>query len=173
MSQVARGPAVAVRDHRPCPFCGALARPAAALAEIVTKAQKALDDMRGALEAQVRLHEDLRAAPARPGSSDGLLEAREALALLTTREREILVLIAQGNSNRQVAKELGISEKTVKNHLSAVFAKIGASDRTQAVVMGIRCGFIHIGASFDDNCVAVGTGERLPAASGPCHEYEG
>ncbi|MEU4179571.1 LuxR C-terminal-related transcriptional regulator [Streptomyces sp. NPDC026589] len=172
MSHVAHGPAVAVRAHQPCPFCGAVAQPAAALAEIVTRAQQALDEMRGALEAQEQLHKSLRAAPAHPGSSEGLVEAREALALLTNREREILVLIAQGNANRQVAKELGISEKTVKNHLSAVFAKIGASDRTQAVVMGIRCGFLHIGASLDDDCVVMATGERLPAASGPCHEYE-
>ncbi|MFF7633613.1 response regulator transcription factor [Kitasatospora sp. NPDC008050] len=69
----------------------------------------------------------------------------EALSLLTAREREILVLVARGNSNRHVANCLGISEKTVKNHLSAVFSKLGASDRTHAVVMGIRGGIVAIG----------------------------
>ncbi|MDH2387433.1 response regulator transcription factor [Streptomyces sp. HNM0663] len=69
---------------------------------------------------------------------------RQALALLTPREREVLVLVAQGKSNRQVANSLGISEKTVKNHLSALFSKIGAADRTQAVVFGIRGGVVAI-----------------------------
>jgi DNA-binding NarL/FixJ family response regulator len=121
----------------------------AALAEVVAKVHKALDEAQGVLKTQEQLIEGLR-ADADPSASDEVLAAREALALLTARERQILVLISRGNSNRRVAKALGISEKTVKNHLSAVFTKVGASDRTQAVVMGIRSGIVSIGESFND-----------------------
>ncbi|MFD5164356.1 response regulator transcription factor [Streptomyces hawaiiensis] len=129
----------------------------AALAEVVAKVHKALDDAQDALEAQEQLIEDLRADAdggggqvAAPPPSEEALAARESLALLTARERQILVLISQGNSNRRVAKALGISERTVKNHLSAVFTKVGASDRTQAVVMAIRSGIVSISESFND-----------------------
>ncbi|MEU9112409.1 LuxR C-terminal-related transcriptional regulator [Streptomyces sp. NPDC048483] len=110
---------------------------------------KALGEAQNALEAQEQLIEDLRAA-ARPHLSEEVLAARAALGLLTARERQILVLISQGNSNRRVAKTLGISEKTVKNHLSAVFTKAGVSDRTQAVVLGIRSGIVSLGEPFGD-----------------------
>ncbi|MVO88159.1 hypothetical protein GPA10_26220 [Streptomyces sp. p1417] len=53
---------------------------------------------------------------------------------LTARERGVLRLLALGLSNRLIARELGISEKTVKNHLSSIYLKIGATDRTQAAL---------------------------------------
>jgi pimeloyl-ACP methyl ester carboxylesterase/DNA-binding CsgD family transcriptional regulator len=56
------------------------------------------------------------------------------LAALTTREREILDLVAGGANNQQIASRLFISEKTVRNHLTAVFEKIGVSSRSQAIV---------------------------------------
>jgi DNA-binding CsgD family transcriptional regulator/pimeloyl-ACP methyl ester carboxylesterase len=56
------------------------------------------------------------------------------LAALTAREREILDLVAGGASNQQIADRLFISEKTVRNHLTAVFDKIGVSSRSQAIV---------------------------------------
>jgi DNA-binding CsgD family transcriptional regulator len=71
---------------------------------------------------------------------------RHALALLTPRESEVLLSIGRGQSNRRAAHVLHISEKTVKNHLSAVFSKLGAVDRTQAVVIGIRGGAIALDA---------------------------
>jgi pimeloyl-ACP methyl ester carboxylesterase/DNA-binding CsgD family transcriptional regulator len=58
----------------------------------------------------------------------------EELAALTTREREILDLVAGGANNQQIAEKLFISEKTVRNHLTAVFDKIGVSSRSQAIV---------------------------------------
>ncbi|MFG2139960.1 response regulator transcription factor [Streptomyces sp. NPDC048650] len=58
-------------------------------------------------------------------------------APLTPRELDVLQLIAQGMANRQIARGLGISEKTVKNHLSAIYAKIGAADRTQAAMFAV------------------------------------
>jgi DNA-binding NarL/FixJ family response regulator len=159
MSRVVREPATESRARRCCALCGAPAQPVAALAEVVANVHKALDEAQGALEAQEQVIEDLRAdadadggrrTGVEPPRSAEVLAARTSLDLLTAREREILVLISRGNSNRRVAKALGISEKTVKNHLSAVFTKVGASDRTQAVVMGIRSGIVSIGEPFDD-----------------------
>lgn len=61
---------------------------------------------------------------------------------LTARETEVLRLVALGNSNRRVAQGLGIAEETVKAHMSALLAKLGANDRTHAVTIAIRRGII-------------------------------
>jgi DNA-binding NarL/FixJ family response regulator len=53
---------------------------------------------------------------------------------LTAREREVLDLIAAGRNNRQIAEQLGLSAKTVANHISAIFAKLQVADRTQAIL---------------------------------------
>ena len=57
---------------------------------------------------------------------------------LTNREREVLELIAQGRSNKRIAFELGISEKTVKTHVGHLLAKLGVTDRTQAALLAVR-----------------------------------
>jgi len=67
-----------------------------------------------------------------------------AVAPLTNREREILSYIADGNSNRQIARILNISEQTIKNHVSAIMRKLNANDRAHAVVLAIRRGLIKI-----------------------------
>jgi DNA-binding NarL/FixJ family response regulator len=59
---------------------------------------------------------------------------------LTPREREVLAGIADGKSNREIARLLRVSEKTVKAHVSAVLAKLGVQDRTQAAVYAVRHG---------------------------------
>jgi two-component system NarL family response regulator len=61
---------------------------------------------------------------------------------LTSREREVLKLIAQGLSNKEIAKELYISDKTVKNHLSNIFAKLQINDRTKAAILAVKEGLI-------------------------------
>jgi DNA-binding CsgD family transcriptional regulator len=58
----------------------------------------------------------------------------EQLETLTAREREVLDLVASGASNQEIAERLFISEKTVRNHLTAIFDKIGVSSRSQAIV---------------------------------------
>jgi DNA-binding NarL/FixJ family response regulator len=63
---------------------------------------------------------------------------------LTAREQEVLQMIAQGKSNREIAKGLFISEKTVKNHLSNVFRKLEVNDRTQAVLYGLKNDLIEL-----------------------------
>jgi NarL family two-component system response regulator LiaR len=66
----------------------------------------------------------------------------DPLERLTAREREVLVLIGRGYRNKQIARELGISEKTVKTHVGRVLAKLGVDDRTQAAVMAVRAGLV-------------------------------
>jgi DNA-binding NarL/FixJ family response regulator len=59
---------------------------------------------------------------------------------LTTREQQVLGLIARGFSNKRIARELGIAEKTVKTHVGHVLAKLGVADRTQAALQAVRMG---------------------------------
>ena len=63
---------------------------------------------------------------------------RGGLAALTAREREVLEEIAHGRSNREIARQLRVSEKTVKTHVSSVLAKLGVQDRTQAALYAVR-----------------------------------
>ena len=68
----------------------------------------------------------------------------ERLEQLSKREIEVLKLVAVGMFNKEIGVELGISERTVKNHLSSIFKKIDSSDRTQAAVFAIRNGLVDI-----------------------------
>jgi ATP/maltotriose-dependent transcriptional regulator MalT len=63
---------------------------------------------------------------------------------LTTREHDVLALVADGLPNREIASALAISEHTVKFHLASIFGKLGASTRTEAVQRGLRLGVIEI-----------------------------
>jgi DNA-binding NarL/FixJ family response regulator len=56
----------------------------------------------------------------------------------------VLTLIAEARSNREIARELSISEKTVKNHINNIFSKLHVYDRTQAMLYAIRQGFVKI-----------------------------
>lgn len=68
----------------------------------------------------------------------------ERLEQLSKREIEVLKLVAVGMFNKEIGVELGISERTVKNHLSSIFKMIDSSDRTQAAVFAIRNGLVDI-----------------------------
>jgi DNA-binding NarL/FixJ family response regulator len=61
---------------------------------------------------------------------------------LTAREREVLAELAQGRSNREIARIFAVSEKTVKTHVSAILAKLGVQDRTQAALHALRTGMV-------------------------------
>jgi two-component system, NarL family, response regulator LiaR len=71
-------------------------------------------------------------------ASDG-----DPLDRLTRREREVLVLIGRGYPNKRIARELAVSEKTVKTHVGHVFAKLGVTDRTQAAIVAVRAGLVE------------------------------
>jgi two-component system nitrate/nitrite response regulator NarL len=68
----------------------------------------------------------------------------EDMPLLTPREREILALIGEGLSNKAMARRLGISVHTVKFHLEALFTKLDATSRAEAVAKGLRGGVIEL-----------------------------
>jgi DNA-binding NarL/FixJ family response regulator len=65
---------------------------------------------------------------------------------LTPREREVLVLIGRGMPNKIIARELSLSEKTVKAHVSSILAKLGVTDRTQAALYAVREGLVGPGS---------------------------
>jgi DNA-binding NarL/FixJ family response regulator len=80
-------------------------------------------------------------APEAAGSlvrSQARASAVAGLDALTAREREVLAQIAEGRSNREIARLLHMSEKTVKTHVSSVLAKLGVADRTQAALYAVR-----------------------------------
>jgi DNA-binding NarL/FixJ family response regulator len=112
--------------------------------------ESSLEELSAALSA---LHEGLFVSP--PALLQRLLSRQipETLPLsgqmeaspggeLTERESEVLGLLAQGLANKQIAARLGISEHTVKFHVSAIYSKLGASSRTEAVRLGVRQGRI-------------------------------
>ena len=63
---------------------------------------------------------------------------------LTLREIEVLAMLADGLGNKEIARQLDISDNTVKSHLSSIFGKLGATNRTEAVMLGMRRGFIMV-----------------------------
>lgn len=74
----------------------------------------------------------------------GLRTGPASVEPLTAREREVLSFVAEGFSNKAVAAELCISERTVRNHLTNIMAKLQVMDRTHAVVTAVRLGWLAI-----------------------------
>jgi DNA-binding NarL/FixJ family response regulator len=85
-------------------------------------------------------------APLDPRAARALLTARrersETEGLLSAREREVLAMVGQGMANKVIALRLGISEQTVKTHLTSVFRRIGVTDRLQAAMWAQRHGIV-------------------------------
>lgn len=63
---------------------------------------------------------------------------------VSPREMEVLIYLSQGQSNKEIAQQMGISYQTVKNHLASLFRKLGVEDRTQAVVFALQHGWIRM-----------------------------
>jgi DNA-binding NarL/FixJ family response regulator len=82
---------------------------------------------------------------ARPGISAAAAQDTSRLGDLTPREHEVLVLLAAGATNAEIAAELFLGETTVKTHVSRVLMKLGARDRTQAVVLAYELGVVRPG----------------------------
>ena len=81
--------------------------------------------------------------PDEPGAATD--PARLAVAELTEREREVLVLMARGRSNTEIGQDLFVAEATVKTHVGRILAKLGARDRVQAVVTAYETGLVRPG----------------------------
>lgn len=99
------------------------------------------DEIHGAIRAAARGE-----APLTPKAAAALLQERNPrrpTIELTTREREVLALLVAGHGNKQIARRLGISEKTVKGHLTNLFQRIGVADRTQAALWAERTGALR------------------------------
>ncbi|GAC1324244.1 MAG: response regulator transcription factor [Chloroflexota bacterium] len=95
--------------------------------------------IRGARAGQAQLHPEVArrlmqqvTAPRKP----------DAGAQLTDREREVLLLLAEGRSNKEIARNLVVSERTVKGHVSNILGKLGLQDRTQAALYAVRHGLV-------------------------------
>jgi DNA-binding NarL/FixJ family response regulator len=85
----------------------------------------------------------------RPMHADvkAILDRRAGQSSLTSREVEVLELIAEGRRNKDIATLLGVSDETVHAHLKNIFLKLEVSDRTAAVHVALRRGIIHIGSN--------------------------
>jgi two-component system, NarL family, nitrate/nitrite response regulator NarL len=92
----------------------------------------------GLVAIEPTLAPSLAAAPLRTGEEDGSVDD------LTGREREVLSLVAAGLANKQIAQRLKISEHTVKFHVAAILAKLGAQSRTEAGYLAARRGLIAL-----------------------------
>ena len=94
------------------------------------------------------LVESLLISPVRSPSPDtglsGAGSSPNGATPLTPRETEVLGMLAEGLANKQIAPRLGISEHTVKYHVTSIFAKLGASSRTEAVTIGARRGLVML-----------------------------
>ena len=117
------------------------------------------------------IHAAIRAAargeaPLAPRAAAALLQAHHEhratpAADLTPRELDVLRQVIDGQANKQIARRLGISEKTVKGHLTNVFQRIGVTDRTQAALWAERTGIFREDGSRDQGPAgAVGVGGR-------------
>jgi two-component system, NarL family, response regulator LiaR len=94
--------------------------------------------VRGAAEGRVQLAPEAAARLMRE------VRAPESPDSLTARETEILMLIARGKANKQIASELYLSEKTVKAHVSSILMKLGVQSRTQAALHAVKTGLVSI-----------------------------
>jgi DNA-binding NarL/FixJ family response regulator len=103
-----------------------------------TKADKLIHAIKSAFAGQVQLS---------PRVAERLLrevDLPDVFEPLTEREKDVLRLLASGCSNKEIAQELNIGEKTVKTHVSSILSKLGVTSRTQAVVYALRTGLLML-----------------------------
>ncbi|MEO3823150.1 response regulator transcription factor [Actinomadura sp. B10D3] len=109
--------------------------------------QALVQAIRAVHDGHVLFAPDAAEAMLRDGTAGGGGGDDRGLAALTEREREVLVHIARGRSNREIARALVVSEKTVKTHVSNLLMKLGVQDRTQAALYAVRHGVGTSGAA--------------------------
>jgi DNA-binding NarL/FixJ family response regulator len=93
------------------------------------------------VEAVQRVHAGKRFLPPPVASA---LASRMPDSELSSRELEVLQLLVAGKSNKEIAQSLGITEATVKSHVSTILMRLNVSDRTQAVVTALQRGLVHL-----------------------------
>jgi len=101
-----------------------------------TEANELIRSIKAAAEGQVQLSPQAAARLMRE------VRAPESPEALTERETEVLRLLAQGHSNKEIARDLSIGEKTVKTHVSSILGKLNVSSRTQAALYAVRIGLV-------------------------------
>jgi DNA-binding NarL/FixJ family response regulator len=101
-----------------------------------------VDEIIDAIRAAKRGEVHLDAAVARV-LARSLVAPRRGITALTTRERDVLVLVAEGRSNRDIGRALSIGERTVQTHLGNVLTKLELSSRTQAALWAVREGLVR------------------------------
>lgn len=69
---------------------------------------------------------------------------KKGISRITNREKQILVLIASGKTNKEISKDLSLSPSTVRNHISNIFAKLNITNRAQATAFAIFCGLLNL-----------------------------
>jgi DNA-binding NarL/FixJ family response regulator len=79
-----------------------------------------------------------------PPEISSKLMTRTRDEILSSREREVLALIAEGDGNKQIGKKLGLTEGTVKCHVGSILGKLQVEDRTQALIVALHRGLIHL-----------------------------
>jgi DNA-binding NarL/FixJ family response regulator len=90
------------------------------------------------------LHEVHRGRQFLPSAVTKTLRSQMHSSRLSSREREVLQLLFEGKSNRQISETLQIAEATVKSHVSVILTRLNVADRTQAVVQSLRRGLVHL-----------------------------
>ncbi len=100
-------------------------------------AEDVVDAIRAAVAGEVRLDPVAAAALAA-----GLRAPRSVVQDLTPREREVIALVAQGRTNREIGRRLGVAERTARTHVSNILTKLGLASRTQAALWAVREGIV-------------------------------
>lgn len=99
-----------------------------------------VEAIRAVHRGETRLHPEITRKLMEQVAHPPVVESADAIATLTQREREVIRLIAQGQSNREIAAALVISEKTAKAHVSNILGKLGLEDRTQMAIYALKNG---------------------------------
>jgi len=102
------------------------------------------DDVVHAIRAAQRGEVHLDPAAAKALTASMRAPRRTAVAALTPREREVIVLIARGGTNRQIGKHLGVTERTARTHVSNILSKLGLASRTQAAMWAVNEGLVDV-----------------------------
>ena len=85
----------------------------------------------------------------------GFVDRLQDMSSITNREKEVMIHLAQGKTNREISQQLGLSTSTVRNHISNIFTKLKISNRSQATAIAIYAGLLN---KKSDNEEVVGAG---------------